>query len=138
LLDSGGGERTVSAAKLGDGVQRSSCGGMRGQSSCGGGNPVGTHLVVRRPYHNVYLHQAGHQHWGLLIALFLLLLALVILVIGALLVAGRGPSLSRSEPDERRLATSPPWSAEQILAERLARGEIDTQDYRQRLDTLRD
>ena len=58
--------------------------------------------------------------------------------IGALLVAGRGPSLSRSEPDERRLATSPPWSAEQILAERLARGEIDTQDYRQRLDTLRD
>ncbi|HYN32176.1 MAG TPA: SHOCT domain-containing protein [Ilumatobacteraceae bacterium] len=28
-------------------------------------------------------------------------------------------------------------SAQEILAERLARGEIDTDDYRQRLDALR-
>jgi putative membrane protein len=31
----------------------------------------------------------------------------------------------------------PPRTAEQILAERFARGEIDADEYRQRLDTLR-
>ncbi len=30
-----------------------------------------------------------------------------------------------------------PATAEQILAERFARGEIDAQEYQQRLDTLR-
>jgi putative membrane protein len=32
---------------------------------------------------------------------------------------------------------SPPATAEQVLAERFARGEIDADEYRQRLDTLR-
>jgi putative membrane protein len=31
----------------------------------------------------------------------------------------------------------PPPTAEQVLAERFARGEIDADEYRQRLDTLR-
>lgn len=31
----------------------------------------------------------------------------------------------------------PPPTAEQVLAERFARGEIDAEEYRQRLDTLR-
>jgi putative membrane protein len=34
--------------------------------------------------------------------------------------------------------TSQRPSAQEILAERLARGEIDTDDYRQRLDALRE
>ena len=32
---------------------------------------------------------------------------------------------------------TPPPTAEQVLAERFARGEIDADEYRQRLDTLR-
>jgi putative membrane protein len=34
-------------------------------------------------------------------------------------------------------ASPPPPTAEQVLAERFARGEIDADEYRQRLDTLR-
>jgi len=41
--------------------------------------------------------------------------------------------------DRRRHETFPPRppTAEQVLAERFARGEIDADEYRQRLDTLR-
>jgi putative membrane protein len=43
--------------------------------------------------------------------------------------------------DRRRHETFPPPprppTAEQVLAERFARGEIDADEYRQRLDTLR-
>jgi putative membrane protein len=40
---------------------------------------------------------------------------------------------------DRREPSSParPPAAEQVLAERFARGEIDTEEYRQRLDALR-
>jgi putative membrane protein len=34
-------------------------------------------------------------------------------------------------------STTPRLTPEQVLAERFARGEIDDQEYRQRLDTLR-
>jgi putative membrane protein len=36
-----------------------------------------------------------------------------------------------------RGVATPPASAEQVLAERYARGEIDETEYRRRLDTLR-
>jgi putative membrane protein len=39
--------------------------------------------------------------------------------------------------NEQPRAVSPPADAEQLLAERFARGEIDEQEYRDRLATLR-
>lgn len=42
---------------------------------------------------------------------------------------------NRTRP--RAGTTPPPTSAEQVLAERYARGEIDETEYRRRLDTLR-
>jgi putative membrane protein len=42
-----------------------------------------------------------------------------------------------SQPDQRPSAEPSPRSAEDLLAERLARGEIDTEEYRQRRDALR-
>ena len=43
------------------------------------------------------------------------------------------------QPDQQRQPSQPPWpGAEEILAERLARGEIDADEYRQRLQTLQE
>jgi putative membrane protein len=81
-----------------------------------------------RPYHD------HHLWWFVLV---LLLLALLIVAVGALLVAGR--PRSRSEIEQPLFPPpSPPSAAEQILAERLARGEIDGDEYRRRRDALRD
>jgi putative membrane protein len=70
------------------------------------------------------------------VLLLLLLLALVILAVGALLVAGR--PRRRSEIEQPLFQPSASSSAEQILAERLARGEIDGDEYRRRRDALRE
>ena len=54
---------------------------------------------------------------------------------GALLVAGKP-----RPPSDAERPIIPPMrasTAEQILAERLARGEIDAEEYRQRRDALR-
>ena len=68
--------------------------------------------------------------WGWVVGL-VLMVALV--VIAVLLVVRMTSSTSaaapRSEPTRR--------SAEEVLADRLARGEIDTTEYRERLDALR-
>lgn len=80
----------------------------------------------------------GHHGWGVgvlsgvLSGLFtLLLIALVILGVIALVRYLRNHSDHASGPGRR------PTRAEQILAERFARGEIDEEEYRQRLGTLR-
>lgn len=75
-----------------------------------------------------------HHGWGggvLFGLLTLLLIALVILGIIAL-VRYIGRSADHASGPGRR-----PTRAEQILAERFARGEIDEEEYRQRLGTLR-
>jgi putative membrane protein len=92
-------------------------------------------MTTRPGPHNVYLHQAGHSHWGLLVIIFVVTLALLILAVGALLVAGKP-----RPPSDAERPIIPPMrasTAEQILAERLARGEIDAEEYRQRRDALR-
>ena len=95
-----------------------------------------TYWTIRPEHRNVYLHQANHGHWGLLVILFLVILALLILVIGALLVAGR--PRARSAAERPIIAPRAASAAEQILAERLARGEIDAEEYRRRRDALRE
>lgn len=49
------------------------------------------------------------------------------------LVRGRGFFTSPAEPAEREARSSP----EDILAERLARGEIDVDEYERRMDAVR-
>jgi len=64
--------------------------------------------------------------WGLLI----------VAVVAAIRYFGRShPGGSPAEPPT---PTSQPPSAERLLAERFARGEIDADEYRQRLETLRE
>ena len=84
-------------------------------------------FAAYRPYHDHYL-------WWFLAVI--VLLAFLILTVGALLVAGR--PRQRSEIEQPLIPPSPPSEAEQILAERLARGEIEADEYRRRRDTLRE
>ena len=81
-------------------------------------------------------YQPYHDHFLWWFAVAILLLALLILAVGALLVAGR--PRRRSEIENPLIPPSPPSAAEQILAERLARGEIDADEYRRQRNMLRE
>ncbi len=67
------------------------------------------------------------DHWWLMLVLFLLLVAAVVAV-GFLIFHRSRPVAPVGAPD----------SAELILSERLARGEIDEEEYRRRLAALRE
>jgi putative membrane protein len=73
---------------------------------------------------------AGGHWWAWLIGVAVLA-AIVGLVIWAVVRTTTQPSSSTPVAPGRR-------SAEEVLADRLARGEIDTEEYRQRLSALRD
>ena len=77
-------------------------------------------------------HMSG---WGYALGitgmvLFWAVLVLAIAAVFRYLDRKRGESFPPTPP-------APPPTAEQVLAERFARGEIDADEYRQRLDTLR-
>jgi putative membrane protein len=93
-------------------------------------------LVVRRRTGAYRPYDPGHHWWWL--PLLLLLLALLILAVGALLVVGSPRRRSDAERQPLLPQAHPADSAEQILAERLARGEISPEEYRRRRDTLRE
>lgn len=76
-----------------------------------------------------YDHYNGMSAWGWLATSIGLLLVLGLLVLGGVLLA-------RAIRPPAAPAARPP-SAEQLLAERYARGEIAEDEYRQRLATLR-
>ncbi len=79
----------------------------------------------------------GMGGWGLLFGV-LLLAGLVILIVLVVRVVGGGVRQDRggtpSDPYGR--PDSGPGRARQILAERYARGEIDTEEYHDRLQNL--
>lgn len=77
-----------------------------------------------------YDHSYGMSTGGWVVLAVGILLVLSLLVVAAVLLAraGRRPPPSPTAP--------PPRSAEQMLAERFARGEIDEEEYRGRLATL--
>lgn len=72
-----------------------------------------------------YGHNMG-AGWGL----FALAIVLVLLAAGLVVALSRRNAAGSSAPD-------PVPDAEGVLADRFARGEMDTEDYEQRLRTLR-
>ena len=75
-------------------------------------------------------HMSG---WGYALGIIGMVLFWAVLVL-AIAAAFRYLDRKRSESFP---PPPPPPTAEQVLAERFARGEIDADEYRQRLDTLR-
>jgi len=69
--------------------------------------------------------------WGYALGIIGMVLFWVVLVLA---IAAAVRYLDRKR---RESFPSPPPTAEQVLAERFARGEIDADEYCQRLDTLR-
>jgi putative membrane protein len=79
-------------------------------------------------------HMTGWGYGLGIITMVLFWSLLIVAIIAAIRYMSRGHrSGSPTEPP----ASQPP-SAEQLLAERFARGEIDADEYRQRLETLRE
>lgn len=77
-------------------------------------------------------HDNGMGAWGVTLMTISIVLFWVLLIAGIVALVRY---LGRGEPG----AVSPPprRAPEQILAERFAHGEIDADEYRRRLDTLR-
>ncbi|WP_033328198.1 SHOCT domain-containing protein [Promicromonospora sukumoe] len=69
--------------------------------------------------------------WGLLMMAFMAVVWLVVIgaVVWGLVAVLRGPG--------RREGSAGPEDAEQVLADRFAHGQIDDQEYRERLQVLR-
>jgi putative membrane protein len=75
----------------------------------------------------------GHWWWWLIgLGVLLALVAIVAVIVVNLTHQPSAPERSRTAPE------APRSSAEQVLADRLARGEIDADEYRQRRDALRE
>lgn len=73
--------------------------------------------------------------WGYALGIIAMVLFWAVLVL-AIAAAVRYVDRKRGE-SLPPTASPPPPTAEQVLAERFARGEIDADEYSQRLDTLR-
>jgi putative membrane protein len=78
-------------------------------------------------------HMSG---WGYALGITGMVLFWIVLVL-AIAAAVRYLDRKRGENLPPPPSSPPPPTAEQVLAQRFARGEIDTDEYRQRLDTLR-
>ncbi|WP_406193984.1 SHOCT domain-containing protein [Kitasatospora sp. NBC_01560] len=89
-------------------------------------------------------HQVGGWGLGLMVILGLLVLAVLVLAVVALVrhlartprpvpPGAWGAGGTAAVPPGRAASPTP----EQLLAERFARGEIDAEEYRHRLETLR-
>jgi putative membrane protein len=76
------------------------------------------------------MHHAGGHWWWWVVALVIL----VLLVVAVVALFRRQPAAEES-PRTSVPSRSP---AEALLAERLARGEIDADEYRRRRDALRE
>lgn len=94
-----------------------------------------------------FMDRADHSGWWLfvgtllVVALWALLIWLVVAAFrrssGPTAIGTQSPTPPAASSGAPPVATSPIDGAVRILAERLARGEIDPDDYRLRLDTLR-
>ncbi|MEE1788323.1 SHOCT domain-containing protein [Streptomyces sp. SP17BM10] len=88
-----------------------------------------------------YVHH-GLSGWGIGLMVLVMLLVLALLVLAAVALS-RYVSRSHRPLPQGAATGGPPRTGmagptpEQLLAERFARGEIDADEYRLRLDTLR-
>ena len=71
--------------------------------------------------------------WGVVMVLGMIGIWVLVAAVIFLLIRDSRGSVRSPEP---RTTGSPTSSAEQILAERLARGDIDAAEYRERLEAL--
>jgi putative membrane protein len=76
-------------------------------------------------------HMSG---WGYALGITGMVLFWSLLILG---IAAAARYLGRGRREPSSPARPGPPVAEQVLAERFARGEIDAEEYHQRLDTLR-
>jgi putative membrane protein len=72
--------------------------------------------------------------WGYALGIVSMVLFWSLLILG---IAAAARYLGRGRREPSAPARPGPPVAEQVLAERFARGEIDAEEYHQRLDTLR-
>ncbi len=91
--------------------------------------------------HNGYMHDGwGGGSWGwIAMAAFMVLFWGGVIWVGISLIrrtAQVAPSHAGATTPTP-VATPPPPNPQDVLAERLARGDIDLEDYRQRLEALR-
>ncbi|OBI51123.1 SHOCT domain-containing protein [Mycobacterium sp. E787] len=80
-----------------------------------------------------YDHNMGWWGWGMGVGMVLFWVLLIAGIVG-LVVYTTGDRRDHGIPP----ATTPTFTPEQVLAARFARGEIDEQEYRDRLAVLRD
>lgn len=90
----------------------------------------------------MYWYGDGHAGgwWYAVIVIGMVLFWAAIITVGVLVaraLAGRDSGTQGSDPHAATRPPSPSDGAEQILAERYARGEIDEHEYATRLATLR-
>jgi putative membrane protein len=86
--------------------------------------------VLAQAVNRVYVMN-GHHWWRGLIAVVVLAAIIGVVVWAVVRVT------SHRRPSADSTASPGRMSAEDVLADRLARGEIDTEEYRQRLSALR-
>ena len=77
----------------------------------------------------------GGWGWGAWLLMALTMLTFLALVGFGVFMVWRSTSHPRQPEFEE--SASPPRAAESILAERMARGEIEPEEYRRRLDALK-
>jgi putative membrane protein len=99
---------------------------------------------IARPRHAeeiamMYTYGEHMSGWGYALGIIstVLFWSLLVLAIAAAVRYLGQDRRERSEPPPPPAPPAAPLTAEQVLAERFARGEIDADEYRQRLDTLR-
>ncbi|GAA2784506.1 hypothetical protein GCM10010441_06800 [Kitasatospora paracochleata] len=86
----------------------------------------------------MYWNDHGMNGWGLGLMTFSMLLFLGLIIFGVVLLVRHLDGSPQQHPSGRPTPPPPERPApEQLLAERLARGEIDADDYHQRLEALR-
>jgi putative membrane protein len=82
----------------------------------------------------MYTYGEHVSGWGYTLGIVSMILFWSLLVLA---IAAAVRYLGRDRRERSSPARPAPPTAEQVLAERFARGEIDADEYRQRLDTLR-
>jgi putative membrane protein len=86
-------------------------------------------LVLAQMMDRGDMHDGGGHWWAWLIG-FALVVVVIVLVVWMVTRLTQAHPVSTSAPQPRS-------SAEDVLADRLARGEIDEDEYRRRRDALR-